>query len=79
MRKMTLERIDETIESNKKMVNQKIRISASQKEARTRRYRTRSKGEIEALTQISISKWKKAVAEGKIKSLGDRVIYYDYN
>jgi hypothetical protein len=79
MRKMTMERIDEAIESNRKMVNQKIRISASQKEARTRRYRTRSKGEIEALTQISISKWNKAVAEGKIKSLGDRVIYYDYN
>lgn len=79
MRKMTLERIDETIESNRKTVNQKIRISASQKEARTRRYRTRSKGEIEALTQISISKWKKAVTDGKIKSLGDRVIYYDYN
>lgn len=79
MRKMTLERMDETIESNRKMVNQKIRTSASQKAARTRRYRSRSKGEIEALTQISITKWKKAVSEGKIKYLGDRIFYYDYN
>lgn len=79
MRKLSLERIDEAIELNRMMANHTIRVSAGQKDGRTRRFRTRSKGEIEALNQIAISKWNKAVSEGKIKSLGNRVIYYDYN
>ncbi|PLR94631.1 hypothetical protein [Bacillus sp. T33-2] len=79
MRAMTLGRIDEAIESNKKIANLKIKISASREKGRSRKFRSRSKGEVEALTQISISRWNKAVSEGKIKSLGDRVLYYDYN
>jgi hypothetical protein len=79
VRKMTLERIDEAIESNRKIANLKVRVSANQEKGRSRRFRSRSKGEVEALTQISISRWNKAVSEGKIRSLGDRVLYYDYN
>jgi len=79
MRKLTLERIEETIESNKKIANLRIRVSANPENGRTRRFRSRSKGEVEALTHISISRWNKAVSEGKIKSLGARVLYYDYN
>ena len=79
MRKLTLEKIDETIEANKRMAGLQIKVSSALENGRKRRFRTRSKGEVEALNQIAISRWNKAVSEGKIKSLGDRVLYYDYN
>lgn len=79
MRVMSLEQIEKAIKSNKKSANLQIRALANQENKRRKRFRPRSKGEMEALTQISISRWNKAVSDGKIKFLDDRVLYYDYN
>ncbi|MFZ3590566.1 hypothetical protein ACOI1C_15265 [Bacillus sp. DJP31] len=75
---MTLESINETIEKNRKSASLTLR-TAPRSSGRRKKSRTRSVGEIEGLNQISISRWEKAVQEGKIKSLGNRKIYYDYN
>jgi len=75
---MTLEKIDNTIMSNRKNANEMIRLSAPNN-SRRKKSRTRAKGEVVALNEISVSRWNKAVEAGKIKSLGKRVLYYDYN
>lgn len=77
MKTITLERIDNSIKQNKKSANLTIRLSSLP--VRKKKTRTRAKGEIVALDQIAISRWKKAIQQGKIKSLGERVLYYDYN
>ncbi|WP_019155574.1 hypothetical protein [Robertmurraya massiliosenegalensis] len=75
MRRMKLEDLDKVIEQERKNANQ---IIASHLRRRRKRHRIRSKGEIEALNQISIYKWKKAVEDGHIKYISDRVWFYDY-
>jgi hypothetical protein len=77
MRTMTLQSIDHAIQSKKKETNFKVRVSSTS-QGRRKKTRTRTEGEIEALNQIAIARWQKAVETGKIKSLGERVFYYDY-
>lgn len=76
MRKMTMNQIDEAIKKNRKEANEQIRQKASSN--RSKKSRTRTKDEITALNEISIARWNKAVASGKIKYLGERRLYYDY-
>jgi hypothetical protein len=75
---MTLESINETIEKNRKSANLTLR-TASLSNGRRKKSRTRAAGEIKCLDQISISRWEKAVQDGKIISLGNRKMYYDYS
>jgi len=74
MRKVRLEEINEIIESERKNANQ---IIAQHLRRRRKRSRTRSTSEIEALNQISIRSWKKAVENGWIRKVSDRKWYYD--
>ncbi|PKR76755.1 hypothetical protein CEY16_13120 [Halalkalibacillus sediminis] len=78
MRKFTLEQINETVTNNRTRANAIIKKEL-QPIGRVKRYRPRSPGEVKALNEISISRWNKAVEEGKIKKLGERSYYYDYN
>ena len=75
MRKVRLEEINEIIESERKNANQ---IIAQHLRRRRKRSRTRSTSEIEALNQISIRRWEKAVENGWIRKISDRKWYYDY-
>lgn len=77
MRRISLEDIDKTIQENRKKVNANIRNHSSS--VRRKKSRTRSQGEILALNEIALARWNKAVEVGKIKRLGKRCLYYDYN
>jgi hypothetical protein len=77
MRKMSLDTLNQSIEKNRINVNERIAHSISSMN-RKKTTRTRSQGEREALDRISISRWKKAVENGKVKKVQDRVWYYDY-
>ncbi|PLR94639.1 hypothetical protein [Bacillus sp. T33-2] len=76
MRKIKLSDLNEVIERNRSMVNKQIAKLSSPK--RKKRNRVRSKGEREALDQISVRKWKKALVSGKVRKISDKVWYYDY-
>lgn len=78
MRSITLDAIDNLINKNRKAANEVIR-STIPTTGRRKRSRTRSPGEIDALNQISIARWDKAVQEGKVKVIGERCLYYDYD
>lgn len=75
MKKVHIEEINNRIEANRKKVNKKI---AENRNGRRKRYRTRTKGEREALDKISVKRWNKAMENGLIKKLGERKIYYDH-
>jgi|GEM_PF-2709382 hypothetical protein len=77
MRKISLGEIDNRIEENLNKVN--FKILQSSQSGRKSRTRIRSVGEKEALNQLSIIEWKKAVSLGKIKKIGERKLFYDYN
>ncbi|MBE4906493.1 hypothetical protein IMZ08_00290 [Bacillus luteolus] len=74
---LTLDLIDNSILCNRAKADETIKLTSTN--TRRKKSRTRSKGEVVALNEISISRWKKAVESGKIVSLGERVFYYDYN
>lgn len=76
MKKIKLTDLNNVIEKNRIMVNNKIAKLSSHE--RRKRYRARSKGEREALDQISIRKWNKAVERGQVRKISDRIWYYDY-
>ncbi|WP_312470499.1 hypothetical protein [Neobacillus sp.] len=76
MRKINLDELNRVIMERRKEVNEQIALSLGSD--RKRRLRPRSKGEIEALNQISIERWKKAVERGEVKKLGPRKFYYDH-
>ncbi|MBD8069371.1 hypothetical protein [Bacillus sp. PS06] len=76
MRKLHLDNINKTIDKRKKEVNELLAINSSTR--RKKRSRVRSKGEREALDQISKKRWEKSVEKGEIKKLGDRKWYYDH-
>lgn len=76
MRKIKLSDLNEIIDRRRKSVNRQI--SDVSNPNRKKRHRSRSKGEREALDQISIQKWKKALENGKIRKIDKRVWYYDY-
>lgn len=76
MRKFKLSDLNELIDKKRKIVNKQISELSISK--RKKRNRARSKGEREALDQISIHKWKKALENGKVRKISDRVWYYDY-
>ncbi|WP_058306173.1 hypothetical protein [Gracilibacillus massiliensis] len=76
MRKKKLEEIDLIIKENRKSANETIFKSLPPK--RRKRSRTRTLGEREALDKIAVARWKKAEAEGKIKRISKRKMYYDY-
>jgi len=64
------------IEQNKKGVEEKIRLYNNERKIRTRK---RSTDEARILDLISINRWKEAEKQGKIKYLGERVIYYEFD
>ncbi|PGL73372.1 hypothetical protein [Bacillus sp. AFS055030] len=67
MRKISLGEIDERIEGNLNKVNlQILQTIQSERKSSTR---MRSVGEKEALNQLSIYEWKKAISLRKIKKL----------
>lgn len=76
MRKFRLSDLNELISKKRKVVNKQISELSSPK--RKNRNRPRSKGEREALDQISIRKWQKALESGKVRKISNRVWYYDY-
>lgn len=76
MRKFRLSDLNELIDKKRKVVNKQISGISIPK--RKKRNRARSKGEREALDQISIRKWKKALENGKVRKISNRVWYYDY-
>ena len=63
MRRIRLEEIDKVIESERKNANQ---IIAQHLRRRRKRSRARSINEIEALNNISVRRWEKAVENGWI-------------
>ncbi|WP_099355256.1 hypothetical protein [Fredinandcohnia onubensis] len=75
MRTIRLEEIEKVIEAERKNAKQ---IIAQHLRRRRKRSRARSVGEIEALNQIAIRRWEKAVEKGWIRKISDRVWYYDY-
>lgn len=77
MRKVSLYEIEDTIKKNREQANNIVRNNLSS--TRRKKSRTRSKGETIALNEIAVSRWKKAVETKKIKRLGERSLYYDYN
>lgn len=77
MRTITLERINENILKHSKSADAAIRTSSTSK--RKKKSRTRAPGEVQALNEISVARWQKAVRAGKISRLGDRKLYYDYS
>ena len=76
MRKFRLSDLNELIDKKRKIVNKQISEFSLPK--RKKRNRARSKGEREALDRISIQKWKKAMENGKVRKISNRVWYYDY-
>ncbi|MFD2627647.1 hypothetical protein [Oceanobacillus kapialis] len=77
MRKINLNDIDDNIITNKKQANEIIQKEFGSK--RRKKSRARSAGEKIALDEISLNRWEKAVEAGKIRSIGKRRLYYDYN
>ncbi len=77
MRTVTLEQINQNINNNCKKANAVIRTSA-RSSARRKKSRPRTPGEVQALNEISIARWQKAVRAGKIIKTGQRSMYYDY-
>lgn len=71
-----MEQIEENINQNRKYANETIQKSLPS--TRRKRSRTRSSGEREALDKIAVARWEKALAEGKIKRISKRKMYYDY-
>ncbi len=76
LRKMKMEDLEQRIEENRTQANAIIR--ESRPPGRRKKSRTRSPGERKALDKIAIARWEKAVAEGKIKRISKRKMYYDY-
>jgi hypothetical protein len=76
MRIKKLEDLSKVIMEKKKEVNEQIALSRGSN--RRKRFRPRSKGEIDALNQISIERWKKALERGEVKKLGPHKFYYDH-
>ncbi|TCP19313.1 hypothetical protein EV207_16411 [Scopulibacillus darangshiensis] len=75
--RIKLETLNQEIDKKSKEVNQIIFGNNSYGERKVRS-RARSRDEAEALTQLAIASWEKAVKTGKIKVIGERSIYYDY-
>lgn len=75
MRKINIDKLDTSISKNKKKVNEQL---AHERKERKKRNRTRSQGEREALDQIAISRWKKAIVKGHVRKISDREFYYDH-
>ncbi len=73
---MNLDELSNYIDCKRKSVNEKIINNRS--DERKKRSRSRSHGEREALNQISICRWKKAIEKGTVRKIGDRIWYYDY-
>ncbi|MDF0727137.1 hypothetical protein PY093_10470 [Cytobacillus sp. S13-E01] len=78
MKKMKLDELSNSIDSKRKSVNEKIININNRSSERKKRSRKRSHGEREALDQISISRWKKAIEKGTVRKISDRIWYYDY-
>lgn len=77
MRKITLEKVNEKIRDNHKNANAVIRISSGS-HGRVKRSRTRTPGEVQALNEIAVARWREAVRAGKIKKSGKKSMCYDY-
>ncbi|HEX7065186.1 MAG TPA: hypothetical protein VF199_09005 [Bacillales bacterium] len=78
MRKLTLEEIDEQIESKREELRQLDRKYRSQ-HPRPKRKRLRSRDEQIALNKVTRNSWLKAVESGKIRYEGKQKIYYDFD
>ncbi|MEN1968681.1 hypothetical protein WMZ97_11485 [Lentibacillus sp. N15] len=78
MREITLQELDQAINKNRKKANEIIQKTLP-RTGRRKKSRTRISGEREALNEISIARWNKALQTGKIKYISDRVWCYDYN
>ena len=76
VKKMKLDELSNSIDRKRKSVNEKMINNRSSE--RRKRSRNRSHGEREALDQISISRWKKAIEKGAVRKIRDRIWYYDY-
>ncbi|WP_082232054.1 hypothetical protein [Halobacillus massiliensis] len=77
MRTVTFERINQNITVNRKVANAVIKTSV-RPYGRRKKSRTRAPGEVQALNEISVARWQKAVKAGKIVKTGQRSMYYDY-
>lgn len=77
VRSLNFEEFNSKIELKRKDVNDELR-KKYQYTSRRANKTTRTPGEKQALTEIAISSWENAISQGKIKKLGDRVLYYDY-
>lgn len=76
MRKITLDELDQQIESKRdelRKLNRKYRAHRP----RPKRMRPRSRDEQIALNKITRNRWQKAVESGKIRYEGKRKIYYE--
>lgn len=78
MRTVTLEHINQNIYNNRKQANATIMTSIPAN-GRRKKSRTRTRGEVKALNEISVARWQKAVRAGKIVRTGKRSMYYDYS
>jgi hypothetical protein len=76
VRKMNFDRLNETINKNRKLVNEQIVKERGTN--RKKRNRTRSVGERLALDEIAIARWNKAMESGKIMWIGSNRMKYDY-
>ena len=76
MRKVTIEKINDTIHMNRKKVNKDLFVERKSY-PKTKRSRRRSEDEIIALTNITKATIERAKREGKFKMIDDRRLYYD--
>ncbi|MFB5661382.1 hypothetical protein [Alteribacillus sp. HJP-4] len=79
MKEININTINETINSRSNEVNYQLKREFSAISSRRKNNKIRSKGEVEALDLICIQKWNRAVEEGKIKRLGERELYYEFD
>lgn len=77
MRKMDFSELNKQIHQKKSEVERAIlRTKSPEKLVRTR---SRDIDEAKILDELCIKRWKKAEKEGKVKYIGDRVWYYEFD
>ena len=79
MRSMKMDDLEKRISERRSDVNLQLKRESSNITERRIRTRQRSISEQETLDKLVIAKWKNAVAAGKIKRVGERELYYDFD
>ncbi|PGK51789.1 hypothetical protein CN918_28775 [Priestia megaterium] len=79
MRSMNMDELEFRIAERRTDVNFQLKQESSQINKRRIRTRTRSVSEQRTLDALVIAKWNNAKKAGKVKKLGERELYYDFD